>query len=252
MRSETIAGAAALLAEAHHTGHRLHRLPADCRPTNIAEAYAIQDAMIHALGPIGGWKVGRRGNDEPRCAPMPKHRLFQSGVALHAGSYPDAALEIEFAFRVNAALPARADRYDQEEVATAVDLVPLIEIVGTRFFDLDAVDPLEKLADLSANAAFVVGRPVADWRTIELAQTDVKLSINGMIVQKTTGPGPAGDPLALLVWMANHAMARSGGLKPEEMVTTGALRGMTPIAAGSHAVGEWQDWGLVELSFAAA
>jgi 2-keto-4-pentenoate hydratase len=252
MRSETIAGAAALLAEAHHTGQRLNRLPADCRPTNIAEAYAIQDAMVHALGPIGGWKVGRSGNDEPRCAPMPKHRLFQSGVALHAASYPDAALEIEFAFRIRAALPARADRYDRGEVAAAVDLVPLIEIVGTRFFDLDAVDPLEKLADLSANAAFVVGRPVADWRRIELPQTDVKLSINGTIVQKTTGPGPAGDPLALLVWMANHAMARSGGLKPDEMVTTGALRGMTPIAAGSHAAGKWQDWGHVELSFAAA
>jgi 2-keto-4-pentenoate hydratase len=206
--------------------------------------------MVGALGGVGGWKVGRTGNDEPRCAPMPRHRTFASGIELDAADYPDASLEIEFAFSMRAALPPRPEPYGLEEVAAAADLVPLIEIVGTRFVDLKAVDPLEKLADLSANAAFVVGRPIGHWRSIDLAKATVELSVDGNIAQTTTGHSPAGDPVALLVWLASHAIHRSGGLKSGDIVTTGALCGMTPIGAGSHATGRWGNWGRVEVSFA--
>ncbi|HEU5296843.1 MAG TPA: 2-oxopent-4-enoate hydratase, partial [Burkholderiaceae bacterium] len=40
-------------------------------PASRQEAYAIQDATVAGLGPMGGWKVGARARQEPTCAPLP-------------------------------------------------------------------------------------------------------------------------------------------------------------------------------------
>jgi 2-keto-4-pentenoate hydratase len=41
----------------------------DILPASAAEAYAVQDATMAQLGPVGGWKVGAKGPDtEPACA----------------------------------------------------------------------------------------------------------------------------------------------------------------------------------------
>jgi len=248
MTGSRIAEAAALLADAHLTGRRLDRLPDRCRPRTLEEAYAIQDATVRAIGTVGAWKVGRNGENVPRCAPVPKHLLFESGVTLDAGRFPDAALEIEFAYRVHTALPPRAQDYRIEEIAAAVVLVPLIEVVGTRFLRSGELTPLEKLADLLANAAFVVGQPVTNWRELDLAATTVELQIDGNVVQRVSGHGSSANPLALVTWLANHIGRRAAGLRVGEIVTTGALQGMTPIAAGSRALGILQEWGRLELT----
>jgi 2-keto-4-pentenoate hydratase len=248
MTESTIEEAAALLAGAHLTGRRLDRLPDRCRPKTLEEAYAIQDATVRAIGAVGAWKVGRNGEDVPRCAPVPKHLLFESGVTLDPGRFRDAALEIEFAYRVHTALPPRAKDYRIEEIAAAVVLVPLIEIVGTRFLRSGELTPLEKLADLLANAAFVVGPPVTNWRELDLGATTVELQIDGCLVQRASGHGSGANPLALVTWLADHICRRAAGLKVGEIVTTGSLQGMTPIAAGSRALGIWRDWGRVELT----
>lgn len=44
----------------------------DIVPASLAEAYAVQDALLAQLGPVGGWKVGAAGPQaEPGCAPLP-------------------------------------------------------------------------------------------------------------------------------------------------------------------------------------
>ena len=60
-----------LLVEARNSGQRLAAIPADCRPRNEAEAYAIQDAVAQRVGPIKGWKTGAPGPDaEAAYAPI--------------------------------------------------------------------------------------------------------------------------------------------------------------------------------------
>ena len=59
MDQDAIEQAASLLIEARRTGVLLDGLPDACRPQNLDQAHAIQDATVAALGDaVAGWKVG--------------------------------------------------------------------------------------------------------------------------------------------------------------------------------------------------
>ncbi|MGB8842672.1 MAG: fumarylacetoacetate hydrolase family protein [Aliidongia sp.] len=220
-----------------------------CRPATTADAYAIQDEIARALGPVGGWKVGMGGPmAEPTCAPVYRDRIVASGAALDPARYHGMALEIEFAFKLRRALPPRARPYTYDEIAQAVDFVPLIEVLGSRYGDRMAVTAAEQLADANANGAFIVGTPIVEWHTLDLRTLRVGLSVDGQTVQSACGTHPADDPLSLVVWLADHTAARCGGLKAGDIVTTGSLQGATSVAAGSRALGDWGSGGHVTLT----
>jgi 2-keto-4-pentenoate hydratase len=160
------------------------------------------------------------------------------------------AVEIEFAFKLRHALPPSTRPYSYNEVAQAVDFVPLIEVLGSRYGNRMAVTAAEQLADANANGAFIVGTPIAEWRGLDFRTLQVDLSIDGQTVQSARGTHPAGDPLLLVVWLADHTAARCGGLKAGEIVTTGSLQGATSVAAGSRVLGDWVGGGQVTLSVA--
>ncbi len=243
--------AARLLIEAHRTGAPIDRLPESIRPATIADAYAIQDEIMAVLGPIGGWKVGTAGPDaEPSCAPVAASVIHPSGMVLEAQRYHWLGLEIEFAFRVLADLPPRALPYLYEEVAAAIEFVPLIEVIASRFRDRAGFGMAEILADANANGGFVLGAAIKDWRGIDFRTVKVDLAIDGAIVQTALDTHPlGGNPARLVHWQANHLTGRAGGLKRGDIVTTGALKGIAPAKAGNHAVGDWGALGRVEVSF---
>jgi len=242
--------AARLILDAHRSGQPTDRLPESCRPQSIADAYAIQDEIMKVLGPIGGWKVGTAGPAaEPSCAPVGKSVIFESGKVLSAKDFHKLALEIEFAFRILKDLPARGTAYGYDEVVEAIEFVPLIEVIGTRYREIAGLSAPEMLADANANGAFIVGAAIRDWRKIDFAAVTVELTIDGKLAQTALNTHPlGGDPAKLVVWQANHAAGRTGGLKQGDIVTTGALKGMSPAGAGKG-VGTWEAYGRVEVSF---
>ncbi|MEI9982408.1 MAG: fumarylacetoacetate hydrolase family protein [Aliidongia sp.] len=241
--------AAALLVAAHRSGNPLDHLPGSCRPATIADAYAIQDEVTRALGPVGGWKVGMGSADaEPSCAPVYRDAILPSGASLDPRRYHGLALEIEFAFRLRHDLPLRAGPYGHEEIVAAIDFLPLIEVIGSRYRDRTALSAAEQLADANGNGALILGTPVEDWRGLDFREQLVTLTIDGELVQSARNTHPAGDPVRLVVWQANHVASRCGGLKSGDIVTTGSLQGATPAAAGVRAFGDWGCWGRVEVN----
>src|SRR4029450_4648205 len=109
-----------------------------------------------------------------------------------------------------------------------------IEIVDSRFVDLDAVDALSVLADFQSNGALVVGNGVALPQAFESSTQEVALDIDGVRGVESRGSNPAGDGLHLVAWLANHATARSGGLRRGDIVTTGSWTGMRFVASGAR------------------
>jgi 2-keto-4-pentenoate hydratase len=246
----TASDAAHFLIEAHRTGRPIDRLAEPLRPRSIADAYAVQDEIMAAIGPIGGWKVGTSGPDaEPSSAPVPLSAIHRSGVTLEGAKFHGLALEIEFAFRVLRDLPRRDSAYLYDEVAAAIEFVPLIEVIGSRFQDRTALSGPEHLADANSNGAFIVGAAVADWRSIDFRKLKVDLAIDGAIVQTALDAHPLGDPARLVHWQANQSTGRTGGLKRGDIVTTGALKGMAPAKTNSRGIGDWGAAGRVEVSF---
>jgi 2-keto-4-pentenoate hydratase len=242
--------AAQLLIEAHRTGQPIDRLPEALRPVTIEDAYAIQDHVSKALGAVTAWKVGQGGPTGPiSLAPIYADKVHVSGATLDPARIHGAALEIEFAFRIGQDLPDRAQPYSYDEVVAAIEgFCPCIEVLGSRFKDRTGFAAAENLADGNANGALVYAGPLAEWQGLDFATQKVELQIDGKVVQTAVGTHPAGDPVKLVVWTANHLTTRTGGLKRGDVVTTGSLDGATPIGPGSRGVATYGAFGRVEVA----
>jgi 2-keto-4-pentenoate hydratase len=250
MTDDRPAEAAALLLEAARSFRPIDRLPPHCRPNSAAEAYAIQDLVAAATGPIGGWKTGVAAPGAvPSCAPIFARDIRESGAVLDAALLHQPALEIEFAFRIERDLEPAGRPWDRAAIVEAISFVPLIEVLGSRYRSRADCAEWEALADRNANGAAILGAAVADWQRLDWRRLRVDLAIDGRLVQSAQGTHPLGDPVELVVWQANHCIRRGMPLQSGMVVTTGSLQGASPIAAGSHAAGRWGVWGQIELRF---
>ena len=225
-------------------------VPADATPADMAEAYAIQDAVVAESGTIGGWKVGAAGpRAEPRCAPIPSSLILQGPAHLPASRFHHLGVEAEIAFRIGADLPAKGSPYTKKELNAAIAAVmPAIELVESRWTGWPRTAKLWQLADSQSNGALIVGPSRTDWHDIDLAIQPVALTANDRVLAEAIGGNIAGDLIRLVTWLANHAARRCGGLKAGDIVTTGSCTGMSFVTAGSTVRATFPGLGEAELT----
>ncbi len=228
--------AARLLLEARRTRQPLAALPEHARPATDAQSYAIQDAQIRELGPIGGWKVGARTPEtEPNCAPLPESLVLPSPQVFERARFALHLVEAEIAFELKSDLPPRSAPYTEEDVIAALRSVhATIEVLDSRYRDFRSVDGPSLLADFLSNGALVVGPGRRQDLRIDQTRTRLQLFYDDRLELEVTGGNTAGDVFRLLVWLANHATTRCGGLRAGEIVTTGSCIGARPAAPGTR------------------
>lgn len=238
--------AAAVLLELRRARRRIDRLPESCRPADAAAGYAVQARLAAALGDIGGWKIGAGGPDDtPLYAPIIAREIHASGAEMPLADFPDTVIEAEIAFRLRRDLPPRAVVYDLDEVAAAVEMLPALELYGSRFIDPAAVSEGENLADCLANAGLIVGSPASPAPFGERTW-DIDLTIDDRSHAVRAVRHPVGDPLRLVAWLANRLNATGDRLRAGQVVTTGALA-LGPV--GREVRGVWQALGAVAFRF---
>jgi 2-keto-4-pentenoate hydratase len=210
--------------------------------------YAIQRRVVAALSDaIGGWKIGAGGPDEtPLYAPIPAQAIHASGVTLPISEFPGALIEAEIAFRLRRDLPPRPEPYDAATVASAVEMLPALEIYRSRFHDPNAASQPENLADCLANAGLVVGDPGSPTASPADPVWDIDLVVDGETREGRGLRHPVGDPRRLVVWLANHLAGRGDMLRAGQVVTTGALV-LGPLGRDNR--GEWRGIGAVSVRF---
>ena len=219
-----------------------------------ADAYAVQDAALAVLGPIGGWKVGAGGLAvEPHCAPLPARGIMNTGVVIPALRYRARLLELEVALRVGTDLHVVHDLPTPSELAQHFDAVlPAIEVVESRLAEGQAAQPLAKLADLQSHGALVVGAPSAIAPSdVDLRTVQAMLWFDADCVARTVGGNPAQEVWRLLGWLARHCTERGVPLTRGQIVTTGSCTGLLPAPADRPVRGEIAGIGVVELCHSA-
>ena len=151
--------------------------------------------------------------------------------------------------RTGADLPARATPYSAAEVLAAVVSVrATIEVCDTRFAAWAQQGEWSRLADQACHGALVVGTGTHEVATAQPLAQAVTLSVNGAVaVQHATWGNPAGDPLRLLVWLANEGARSLGGLRAGHWVTTGSCTGTVLVAPGAEVVAEFPGLGQAVL-----
>ena len=250
---------ASLLWQARRDGRVIE--PCDVQePASIEQAYAVQDEIVRLSGqPSAAIKVGSTsveaqnllGTTEPGSCPVLARYFFQApaSIVLVADNMP--ALEGEFALRLAHPLAARETAYGEDEVCEAIDAVAgAIEVVGSRLRGgLAGRGRYFSTADSGVNIALIVGEWHRNWRDFDLKENPVSMHVNSLRKGFGTGARALGNPLAVLVWLANHYSRRGRGLRAGEVVSTGTCTGLDPVHAGDHVIADFAALGRVEVSF---
>ena len=235
--------------------------PADLRePASDVESYAVQDEIVRLSGqPSRGFKVGSTsaeaqkllGTNEPGSCPVLAPYYFEAPAEIKLVPEHMPALEGEFAFRLGRDLPARDADYTASDVRDAIDATAgAIEVVGTRLKGgLAGKGRFLVTADCGANIALVVGPWQSDWRDIDLKAHAVAMHVNGEVKGAGTGERALGDPINVMVWLANQQSKRGHGLQAGMVVSTGTCTGLDPVTPGDQVAAHFGALGTVEITF---
>ena len=259
MTPNQIQDAVARLIEARRTGAPLAGLPATCRPATMADGYAIQEAFVQSFGqPVAGWKVGCTaaasqrlfGIEEPFYGPVLAPLVFSSPAELPAADFPMRGIECEFAFQLAADFEPREQPYRPDEAAERVSApIPAIEVVSPRLDHPVKHGAPTAVADCGVNGALVLGAPTFEWQTLDLANHEVRLEIDGEARAAGTGALVLGHPLNVLAWFVNRYTASGRTLPAGQIVSTGTTTGLLILEPGQTAVGDFGVLGQVSVRF---
>jgi 2-keto-4-pentenoate hydratase len=242
------------LAAARREG-RLTAPVDDALIPDLERAYALQGAAVSAFGARRvGYKLGATGTESqaklnvsgPFHAPLFEPLTLESGSTL---TVPPGlrGIEVELAFRIGRALPARDGGYGPHEVADAVaSLHPALEVVATRE-DRSGLEGRHAVADFGLNHAFVHGSAIDGWRDLDLPGVAGRCLVDGVVKAEGTAEVVLGSPLLALAWLTRQGIVLAAG----DWISTGTLTGITPAAAGQRVTGDLGPLGRVELVFAA-
>jgi 2-oxo-3-hexenedioate decarboxylase/2-keto-4-pentenoate hydratase len=263
MRREAIDQAAELLCRARLRRQRFAGLPPSCRPSDEAEAYAIQHALHARLdeagrGPLLGFKIGcttpvmqRFLQIDHPCAggvlaPTVRH---QDGSYRH-GDFCRVGVECEIGVALSRDLAADGAPYDRGAVEDAVGAcMAAIEIVDDRYQDYRSMDAWTLVADDFFHAGCVLGMPETGWRTLDLASLHGAMTINGHQVGSGIGGDVLGHPLNALAWLANLRATQDRPLRAGTFVLLGSVVETKWLAPGDRVEVEIERLGTASARF---
>ncbi|CAB3896437.1 MULTISPECIES: 2-keto-4-pentenoate hydratase [Achromobacter] len=246
--------AARTLIAARESGVAGPRLPADCRPQSMAQAFAVQQRTAQLLQEmrqdgITAWKSALPSPEKTVVAP-----IYASGTA-YAEAGPVATrteivrVEPEIAFELARDLPARDTPYTEAEVDAAVGSARLaLEILGCRYASPEHASLPELLADHMFNEGLVLGPRIASPDAAPTNMT-LTLSIAGREVEQHPGFHPNERPKAGLYWLANFLREQGLGLHAGQHVITGSYAGFLDVPAHQDIELIYGDLGVLRVRF---
>lgn len=222
-----------------------------------AEAYAIQADIIELSGrSVVGWKIGATaeamfsalGVSQPFLGPLFSTYVHDSGATVPCAE--GQGLETELSLRIGTDLPARKTPYSRDEIAAALSgVVPSFEFVGVRFEGGPLGSGYRIVADCGANIGTVLGADCQDWSGIDFTDFTATLRKNG----EETASGSTSIMLWEHIfdapsWLLQQPALAERGLRAGDVVMTGTLTGITPVAPGDTLEADFGPLGSVSVT----
>lgn len=257
--SGPVQAAAARLAEAERT-----RTP--CAPVreligaeDLAAAYAVQEIATGrrlASGErIAGRKIGltsvavqkQLGVDQPDYGILFAGMAVPDGDTVPAGRLLQPRAEAEVAFILGRDLDRES--LTVADVMRAVDYaVCAIEIVDSRVAGWD-IRIADTVADNASSGLYVLGGRPRRVDDLELELCGMVARRNGEVVALGAGAACLGNPLHATLWLADIMVRVGRPLRAGDVVLSGALGPMVPVAPGDRFEVEIQGLGTARVGF---
>ena len=107
----------------------------------------------------------------------------------------------------------------------------------------------EALADNLCSGLFMLGANPVDPRSLDFAGLPMKLARGGRTIAEGSGSQCMGSPLNALLWLAREQAGKGQPLQAGDIVLTGALGPMQPVARGDELRLELGALGVVDCRF---
>ncbi len=224
------------------------RTAAPCEPVrdliglDLKAAYEVQFLNTERAVAEGRRLVGRKigltsravqqqlGVDQPDFGVLFADMEFCDGEEVPFARLLQPKAEAEVAFVLKADLAA-AD-VTPTEVCRAIDYVaPAIEIVSSRVKNWD-IKISDTIADNASSGVYVMGGPIGRLEETDLAGLGMVLNRNGSAASFGGGAACLGNPLTAVLWLARTCATLGTPLKAGDVVLSGALGPMVPVAPG--------------------
>ncbi|MFG1923361.1 2-keto-4-pentenoate hydratase [Cryptosporangium sp. NPDC048952] len=227
--------------------------------SDIAAAYAVQQRVIAAKLAAGARQIGRKigltseavqkqvGVDRPDFGLLLDDMLYRHGDAIPISRLLQPRAEAEIAFVL--AEDIEDPDVTPESLTRAVAYAsPAIEVVDSRVRDWDIVIT-DTVADNASSGVFVLGSAQLSLEEFVPRTVTMRMLNNGVEVSAGDGTACLGDPLAAVAWLARTAIEFGAPLRAGEIVLSGALGPLAPVAAGDELSVLLRPLGTVSVTF---
>lgn len=234
--------AAAAVLKARRDRQAIGRISESHGIAGLDAAYAVAEintrTRLEQGARIVGMKVGltskavqqQLGVDQPDFGILFDDMEFLNGQDIPMNRLLQPKVEAEVAFVMARDLPGKAPSY-AEFLASLAYALPAIEVVDSVIADWK-ITLVDTVADNASSGLFVLGDQPVEIGKLSLGDIGMQMEKNGQQVSIGTGAACLGHPLRAAFWLARTMAARGSSLKAGQVILSGALGPMVPVAAG--------------------
>ena len=226
----------------------------------VATGYAVQSLLTRAALEAGRTVTGRKigltspavqaqlGVDQPDFGVLFDDMACGQDTPVEITRLLQPRIEAEIAFVLGADLD-RDDIDERTARAAVAQVVPALEIVDSRVAGWD-ITIVDTVADNASSGLYVLGDDRHVLGDTDLREVTMTLTgAGGEVLSSGTGAACLGDPVTALVWLARTSREYGHPLRAGEVVLSGALGPMTPVAPGDAFTAVLSGLGEVRASF---
>lgn len=208
----------------------------------VEDAYRIQERMVSRRRDAGETVVGKKIGVTAKAVQnalgvfTPDFGWLLSGMVYNEGEsipmdtmiQPKAEGEIAFVLKRDLMGPGVTNA---EVLAATEGVMACYEIVDSRIRDWK-IRYQDTVSDNASCGVFVLGDRLVDPRKVDLALAGMVLEKNGEIACTGAGAASLGHPVNAMTWLANTLGRLGIALKAGEIVLSGSLGSLVPVARG--------------------
>ncbi len=232
------------LYQALITGQVIEPLTNRYADITINDGYQIQSQLVGRRIEKGARIVGKKigvtskvvmnmlGVNQPDFGILLDDMIYNEGEAIEYKSLiqPKAEGEIAFVMKKDLMGPGVTGA---DVLAATEGVIACFEIVDSRIRDWK-IKVQDTVADNASCGVMVLGDQLVDVRDVDLMTCGMLVERNGEIVGTGSGAATMASPVNAIAWLANTLGALGIPLKAGEIVLSGSLAAMFPIAAGDN------------------
>ena len=208
----------------------------------LEQAYRIQEYVIGRRLALGDRIIGKKigltsrvvqralGVSEPDFGQLLASMVATDTIVTAGLLQPRAEGELAFLLERDLAGPGVSNA---DVLRATASVMPCFEIVDSRIRDWRIRLP-DTVADNASAGMLVLGDRAVDPKTLDLSTCGMVLEKNGVLECTGAGAAALGSPVACVAWLVNTLGRFGMPLRAGEIVLSGSLGALIPVAAGDH------------------